>query len=77
MNASPEQIRYSTIQSEEGGRFYHWQNKNMIVELEDSTPIEIPENYIWMPLNQIMEFTKFNNYFNIEARNILSCLSFI
>ena len=77
MNASSRQIRYSTIQSEEGGRFYHWQNKNMIVELEDSTPLEIPENYIWMTLNQIIEFTKYNNYFNIEARNILSCLSLI
>lgn len=77
MNAPPEYIRYSVIQSEEGGRFYHWQNRNMIVELPDSFSIEIPENYIWMTLNQIMEFTKFNNYFNIEARNILSCLSFI
>lgn len=77
MNASPDQIRYCTIQSEEGGRFYHWQNKNMIVELKESDLIEVPENFIWMTLNQIMEFTKFNNYFNIEARNILSCLSFI
>lgn len=77
MNASADQIKYSTIQSEEGGRFYHWQNKNMIVELRDSTSIEIPENYKWMTLNQIMDFTKYNNYFNIEARNILSCLSLI
>jgi oxidase EvaA len=77
MNATPDQIKYSSIQSEEGGRFYHWQNKNMIVELDDSTSIEISENYKWMTLNQIMDFTKYNNYFNIEARNILACLSFI
>jgi oxidase EvaA len=77
MNASPDQIKYSSIQSEEGGRFYQWQNKNMIVELEDSDPIEVPDNFIWMTLNQIMDLTRYNNCFNIEARNILACLSFI
>ncbi|MBI4707211.1 MAG: NDP-hexose 2,3-dehydratase family protein [Candidatus Omnitrophica bacterium] len=77
MKAAPNRIRYSSIQSEEGGRFYHWQNKNMIVELGDAESIDIPENYKWMTLGQIMEFTRYNNYFNIEARNILSCLSFI
>lgn len=77
MNALPDQIRYSTIQSEEGGRFYHWQNRYMVVELEPSASLQVPENYIWMTLGQIMEFTKYNNYFNIEARNILACLSLI
>ncbi|RJQ56218.1 MAG: hypothetical protein C4526_02175 [Nitrospiraceae bacterium] len=77
ISADPTRIRYYSIQSEEGGRFYHWQNKNMIVEIDDSTLIDIPENYKWMTLNQIMTFKKYNNYLNIEARNILSCLSFI
>jgi oxidase EvaA len=77
MKADSTRIRYYSIQSEEGGRFYHWQNKNMIVEIDDSTTIDIPENYKWMTLNQIMTFKKYNNYLNIEARNILSCLSFI
>ncbi|MEW6614408.1 MAG: NDP-hexose 2,3-dehydratase family protein [Thermodesulfobacteriota bacterium] len=76
MNASSRHIKYSAVQSEEGGRFYHFQNKYMVLELEPSDLLEIPENYMWMTLGQIMEFTKYN-FFNIEARGLLSCLSLL
>jgi oxidase EvaA len=76
LTAPPEQIRYSAIQSEEGGRFYHFQNRYMIVELDADTQLDVPENFIWMTLGQIIDFTKYS-YFNIEARNLLSCLSFL
>jgi oxidase EvaA len=77
LNASPEQIRYATYQSEEGGRFFKEQNKNMIVEVGDEFPIEVPENYCWMTLFQLKEFLKFNNYLNIEARSLISAIAFI
>ena len=76
MNALPHQIRYCAIQSEEGGRFYHFQNKYMVIEVEPSYFLEIPENYIWMTLGQIIEFTR-HSYFNIEARGLLACLSLL
>jgi len=76
MNARPEQVRYSTLQSEEGGRFYHDENKYMIVELDENYELEVPINYIWMTLAQMKEFIRFNNYFNIEARGLISCLGF-
>lgn len=71
---APEQVRYSTIQSEEGGRFYHFQNRYMILQLPDDTPLDFPDNFIWMTLKQVIDFTR-HSYFNIEARNLLSCLS--
>jgi oxidase EvaA len=77
LNASPEQTHYATYQSEEGGRFYKEQNKNMIVEVGDDFPIEVPENYCWMTLFQLKEFLKFNNYLNIEARSLISAIAFI
>lgn len=77
LNASPRQIRYSTYQSEEGGRFYKEQNKNMIIEVGDDFPIEVPENFCWMTLSQLKEFLKFNNYLNIEARSLISAASFV
>lgn len=77
LNASPDQIRYAAFQSEEGGRFYKEQNKNMIIEVGDEFPIEVPENYCWMTLFQLKEFLKFNNYLNIEARSLISAVSFI
>ena len=76
MNASPKQVRHKSIQSEEGGRFYHFRNEYRIIELSESTQLELPINYKWMSLRQIMELMRYNNYFNIEARGLLSCLSF-
>lgn len=72
-----ERIRYSALQSEEGGRFYLEQNRNMIIEAEEEFPIEVPENYIWMTLNQLNTFIRFNNYVNIQARSLLSTIRFI
>jgi oxidase EvaA len=74
VNAQPEQIRYSATHSEEGGRFYHDENRYLVVELDSSTNLNLPPNYIWMTIRQIKEFIRFNNYFNIEARGLVSCL---
>ncbi|MFH1508132.1 MAG: NDP-hexose 2,3-dehydratase family protein [Candidatus Omnitrophota bacterium] len=71
--APAEKIKYSAIQSEEGGRFYHFQNRCMVIELDESDILEIPENYTWMTLGQMMELVK-RSYFNIEARCLLTCI---
>jgi oxidase EvaA len=77
VNARPSQIRYSTMQSEEGGRFFREQNRNMIIEVGEEFPLDGPENYTWMTLNQLMVFIRFNNYLNIEARSLISALPFV
>ena len=76
MNAKKEQIIFDTLQSEEGGRFYKEQNRNMIVEVDDDFPLEVPERYTWMTLRQIYKFLRFNNYLNIQARSLISALSY-
>ncbi len=76
LNAKPEQIRYDVLQSEEGGRFFREQNRNMIVEAGNDLPYELPEHYMWMTLHQINHFLKFNNYLNIQARSILSAIKY-
>ncbi|MHA8090229.1 NDP-hexose 2,3-dehydratase family protein [Aquirufa antheringensis] len=68
-----ENVIYDNLQSEEGGRFYHFQNRNMIVETQDE--LVLPENFIWMTLNQIMTLSKFG-MFNIESRSLLSAIDF-
>lgn len=77
MNAGPEQILYDAMQSEEGGRFYHEQNRNMIVEVGDEFPIDIPGDYHWMTLGQIHEFMRFNNYINIQARSLIAAIKYV
>lgn len=77
LNAPSEKIRFDTLQSEEGGRFFKEQNRNLIIEEGDEFPVEVPENYIWITLNQLNTFLKFNNYLNIQARSLISAVSFI
>lgn len=76
LEANPEQIRYKTFQSEEGGRFYHEQNQNLIIEADTDFPICTPSNFRWMTLNQLLTFIKFNNYLNIQARSLLAGIRF-
>lgn len=69
-------VMYDALQSEEGGRFYKIQNRNMIVEIPDNMPVELPYNYTWMTLAQMKEFMRYG-MFNIEARSLISAISFI
>ena len=76
LSAPKENIIFKTYQSEEGGRFYREQNLSMIVKASDDFPETIPENYCWISLNQLFTFIKFNNYLNIQARSLISCIRF-
>ena len=69
-----EKIRYNKIQSDEGGRFFKSQSKNMIVEVPENKKIMINKNYIWMSHNQILHFIK-KGIFNIEARILFTCFN--
>ncbi len=76
LNAPKSQIIFDTLQSEEGGRFYKEQNRNLIVEVGQDFPLKLPERYTWMTLNQIYQFLRFNNYLNIQARSLISALKY-
>ena len=77
LNIEREKIILDNLQSEEGGRFYKEQNRNMIVVAGDEISEILPENFIWMTLNQLNSFIKFNNYLNIQARSLIAAVSFI
>ena len=72
-NPAAERVRYQAVQSEEGGRFYHFQNRYMILEWPAEEELDVPEGFLWMTLGQIAELLR-HGYFNIEARNLISCL---
>lgn len=77
LNAKPNQIVFDALQSEEGGRFYREQNRNMLIIAGDEIPDTLPDNYIWMTMNQLYTFLKFNNYLNIQARSLIAGISFV
>lgn len=76
LGAAPEAVRYRAVQSEEGGRFYHFQNRYVVVELPPEERLEIPEDFLWMTLGQISDLLP-HGYFNIEARSLISCLDLL
>ncbi len=78
LKAQPCQVIFDTKQSEEGGRFYQEQNRNVIIEADESFSIDnIPENYIWVTYEQLMLFMHFNNYLNIQARSLISLIKLL
>ena len=77
LQARKEQIRVDTLQSEEGGRFYQEQNRNLIIEADEQFLVDnLPENYIWVSFQQLMLFLHFNNYLNIQSRSLISLIRF-
>lgn len=76
LNAPKSQVIFDTFQSEEGGRFFKEQNRNMIIDAGEDFPLELPERYTWMTLRQIYKFLRFNNYLNIQARSLISALPY-
>lgn len=76
LNIKDDKILYKAFQSEEGGRFYHEQNLNLIVEVSEDSFIDPGDNFCWLTLNQLLLFIKFNNYLNIQLRSLISVISF-
>ena len=74
LEVSKKHIIYDTMQSEEGGRFYREENRNLIIQVDEDFDIKLPDRYIWMTYEQLHDFMIFNNYLNIQARSLLSAI---
>ncbi len=60
--------------SEEGGRFYQEQNRNVIIKVEKELLDSVPRGYIWSDYGTLNMLTQINNCLNIQLRNLLSLL---
>lgn len=69
-------VIYDSYQSEEGGRFYKEQNRNVIVIVDQSFENTCPDLFIWLNLNQLSRLIETGNIVNIQARNLISTLIF-
>ncbi len=68
------EIRNNVILSEEGGRFYHEQNKNIVLRVSAEKIGTLPNGYFWLDYATLNEMIQFNNVLNIQLRNLLSIL---
>lgn len=69
-----ENILCDVILSEEGGRFYHEQNRNIIIEIDDNELDMVPEMYIWVEYSVLSYLVQVNNCLNIQLRNLMSLI---
>jgi oxidase EvaA len=67
-------IKYDVVLSEEGGRFYHEQNRNIIINIEKSIIQNLPYGYFWTDFKTLTQLVQTNNCLNIQLRNLLSLL---
>lgn len=68
------EVRNNVILSEEGGRFYHEQNKNIVLRVSPEQVGELPEGYFWLDYKTLNTMVQFNNVLNIQLRNLISLL---
>ncbi len=60
--------------SEEGGRFYHEENRNVIIEVDAEEIGSLPPGYFWVDFSTLNVMVQFNNVLNIQLRNLLALL---
>jgi len=65
---------HESRQTEEGARFYREYNLHRILQLPAGTALELPDDYHWLPLEQVMFLVHLGEQVNSCARSILFCL---
>jgi oxidase EvaA len=73
LNAPQAAIRYSAVQSEEGGRFFHPESRYLLVEATEQTaPSTPPTGFQWVTLGQLNSLVRHSHYVNVQTRTLLS-----
>jgi oxidase EvaA len=69
--ADPAAIRFDTMLSDEGGRFYRISNRHLIVETDT---VHAHPGYRWMAVHQLTDLLRHCHYVNVQARSLVACL---
>lgn len=67
-------ILFDHLLSEEGGRFYHEQNRNILIRVNIHELPALPEGYFLLDYRTLNKLVQINNTLNIQLRNLLSLL---
>lgn len=76
LNAKPDSILFDTVQSEEGGRFYCEQNRNIIIMADESFSKDPLPLYNWVSASHLASLIAINGLVNISARTLFATLKF-
>jgi len=67
-------VIFDHLLSEEGGRFYHEQNRNVLMQVDYSELPDLPSDYFLLDYRTLNRLVQVNNTMNIQLRNLLSLL---
>jgi len=70
-------VEFDQLLSEEGGRFYHEENRNVLMKIEKSDIVDLPKDYFWCDYSTLNHLCMVNNCLNIQLRNLLSLIEII
>ncbi|MCK2216259.1 NDP-hexose 2,3-dehydratase family protein [Actinomadura sp. ATCC 31491] len=73
LGAPAGRIRFDTVLSEEGGRFFHARNRYQVIEVEED-PLPGHPAFRWIALHQLDELLRHSYYLNVQARTLNACL---
>ena len=72
--SSNQNVLFNNVLSEEGGRFYHEENDNVIIEIDKNELPELTDGYFWVTYKTLNTLIQINNTVNIQLRNLISLL---
>ena len=65
---------YDNIISDEGGRFYHCEIRNVAILLQENIDMKLPKTYFWISQNQMINMIK-DKRVDIEGRLLFGCIN--
>ena len=70
------EVLIDQLQSEQGARFYHKRNRNIIIRVSNDYKLEVGQNHRWLTLGQILKLANKDNTVNMDTRSVISSISY-
>jgi oxidase EvaA len=74
LRAPDADIRFDAMLSEEGGRMFRASNRYLIVETPGDQQLQVPDDFRWVTLHQLVALIRHSHYVNVQARSLTLCL---
>lgn len=70
-----KETQIDVLLSEEGGRFYHEENRNVIISVREGELQHLPKGYFWLDYSALVHLMQTTPLLNIQLRNLLALLA--
>ena len=74
IRADADDAMIDVVQSEEGGRLFHAENRYVVARVAPDIPVA--EWHMWVTMGQLQEIVRFGGHINVEGRVLMALLAF-